>query len=140
MFQHEEQVWSKGGQQLQEFWHGAVAHLKVSKCNPKWPGISALPASDTSASHGHYKHMTHKFILSPFLLTYSVVWMSISKSCLEQNFGSCGSIRAMLLHKEKPVLQSYYLIVHIVQKHKQIHRATCAIHDTMYYPSAVWCD
>ncbi|KAL3140399.1 hypothetical protein ABBQ38_004659 [Trebouxia sp. C0009 RCD-2024] len=28
MFQHDEQVWTKGGQQLQEFWNGAEAHLK----------------------------------------------------------------------------------------------------------------
>ncbi|KAL3153705.1 hypothetical protein ABBQ32_013302 [Trebouxia sp. C0010 RCD-2024] len=28
MFQHDDQVWTKGGQQLQEFWNGAEAHLK----------------------------------------------------------------------------------------------------------------
>ena len=30
MFQFDEQVWTKGGQQLQEFWNSAEQHLKVS--------------------------------------------------------------------------------------------------------------
>ena len=55
MFQHEEQAWSKGGQQLQEFWHGAEAHLKASECNRKRPPTSVSPALDTTAS----KHTTH---------------------------------------------------------------------------------
>lgn len=30
MFQYDEQVWTKGGQQLQEFWNSAEQHLKAS--------------------------------------------------------------------------------------------------------------
>ena len=59
MFQHEEQVWSKGGQQLQEFWHGAEAHLKASKCSPKGLLISVCPALDATASHEHHNHTTY---------------------------------------------------------------------------------
>jgi hypothetical protein len=29
MFQYDEQVWTKGGQQLQEFWNSAELHLKA---------------------------------------------------------------------------------------------------------------
>ena len=31
MFQHDEQVWVKGGQQLLEFWSSGEAHLKASR-------------------------------------------------------------------------------------------------------------
>ena len=33
MFQYDEQVWTKGGQQLQEFWNSAEQHLKASMTN-----------------------------------------------------------------------------------------------------------